>query len=644
MAISSEVRKAGPYNGNDVTTSFPFSFKVFSADDVVVVLTDPAGVETTLTGNGTDYSVALNADQDTAPGGTVEKVSALATDYLLTITSSVPNLQPIDLTNQGGFYPKVINAALDRLTILAQQNAEQISRSVKVPISSSVTPDSLIAQLTQDAATAAAAASSALASETAAAASEGAAAGSATAASVSATAAGNSQTAAAASQSAAAASETNAANSATAAANSATTATTQASNAATSATNAANSATAAANSATAAANSATAAATSFDDFDDRYLGSKTANPTTDNDGNALLVGALYWNSVAGQMRVWDGAAWQAAYAPSAVYGLFYKADPTTVAFTKTGAGTASIKAGTKVDVAGTVVTFVADTAIAMPALTAGTDYAIWVKDDATIQATTNFSSAPGAGNWRKIGGFHYAPGGNAAAQAGGDTTPAINAYSFWDLKFRPACPDPRGMTLVADSFWADIYLLGVDHLTNGTSKYNVTIADGSSPPKIPTKFGGDGTKAYSTMNWWEANEVLQSHGKRAPTYDEFAALAYGTTEAKASGGSDVPTTGVSGTSATNAWNKFTSRWGVIQATGCMWIWGGEFGGGAAEIGWTANTGGRGSTYQMENAVRFGGTWDATSNSGSRASIWDNSPTSSANNIGARGVCDHLTLD
>ena len=643
MTISSEVRKAGPYDGNDVTTSFPFSFKVFSADDVVVVLTDPAGIETTLT--GTDYSVTLNADQDTAPGGTVNKVSALATDYLLTITSSVPNLQPLDLTNQGGFYPKVINAALDRLTILAQQNAEQIGRSVKVPISSSVTPDSLIAQLTQDAATAAAAASSASASETAAAASEGAAAGSATAAAASATAADASEAAAAASESAAATSATNAANSATAASNSATTATTQAGNAATSATAAANSATAAAGSATSAANSATAAATSFDDFDDRYLGSKAANPATDNDGNALLVGALYWNSVAGQMRVWDGAAWQAAYAPSAVvYGLFYKADPTTVAFTKTGAGTASIKAGTKVDVAGTVVTFVAATAIDMPALTAGTDYAIWVKDDATIQATTNFSSAPGAGNWRKIGGFHYAPGGNAAAQAGGDTTPAINAYSFWDLKFRPACPDPRGMTLVADSFWADIYLLGVDHLTNGTSKYNVSIADGSAPPKIPTKFGGTGSNAYSTLNWWEANEVLQSWGKRSPTYDEFAALAYGTTEATSSGGSDVPTTGVSGTGATNAWNKFTSRWGVIQATGCMWIWGGEFGGGAAGASWTANTGGRGSTYQMENAVIFGGSWGDTTGFGSRCSLWGNSPTSSYGSVGARGVCDHLTLD
>ena len=646
MTISSEVRKAGPYDGNDVTTSFPFSFKVFSADDVVVVLTNPAGIETTLTGSGTDYSVTLNADQDTAPGGTVNKVSALATDYLLTITSSVPNLQPLDLTNQGGFYPKVINAALDRLTILAQQNAEQIGRSVKVPISSSVTPDDLIAQLTSDAATAAAAAGSAAASQTAAANSQTAAAGSATAAAASATAADASEAAAAASESAAATSATNAANSATAASNSATTATTQAGNAATSATAAANSATAASNSATNAANSATAAAASYDSFDDRYLGAKAADPTTDNDGNALLVGALYWNSTAGQMRAWDGAAWQVAYMPGAgvVYGLFYKADPTTVAFTKTGAGTASIKAGTKVDVAGTTVTFVGATAITMPALTAGTDYAIWVKDDATIQATTNFSSAPGAGNWRKIGGFHYAPGGNAAAVAGGDTTPAINAYSFWDLKFRPACPDPRGMALVADSFWSDIYLLGVDHLTNGTSKYNVSIADGSAPPKIPTKFGGTGSNAYSTLNWWEANEVLQSWGKRSPTYDEFAALAYGTTEATSSGGSDVPTTGVSGTGATNAWNKFTSRWGVIQATGCMWIWGGEFGGGAAGAAWTANTGGRGSTYQMENAVIFGGSWGFTTESGSRWSNWSFSPPVSYNFLGARGVCDHLTLD
>ena len=315
-------------------------------------------------------------------------------------------------------------------------------------------------------------------------------------------------------------------------------------------------------------------------------------------------------------------------------GTFYKADPTTVAFTKTAAGTASIKAGTYLFVGATLVSYGTATAITMPTLTSGTDYAIWVKDDATIQATSNFTSAPGAGNWRKIGGFHYAPGDNAAAQSGGNTTPQINAYSFWDLTFRPSCPDPRGMTLVADSFWADIYLTGVDHLTNGTSKYNVTIADGSSPPKIPTKFGGTGTSAYGSLNWWEAGEVLRSWGKRAPTYSEFAALAYGTTEAS-SIGTDQGST---------VWNAaYVSRWGCNQAAGVMWVWGDEFGGGAAAASWTANTGGRGSTYQMENAVFFGGSWGYTSYAGSRASDWSNSPAFSYNGIGARGVCDHLIL-
>jgi hypothetical protein len=134
LTISSEVRKAGPYNGNDVTTSFPFSFKVFAASDMVVVRTDAIGAETTLTA-GADYSVTLNADQDTAPGGSIVLPAPLASTNLLTITSSVPNLQALDLTNQGGFYPRVINAALDRLTILVQQVAEAVSRSLKTAIS-----------------------------------------------------------------------------------------------------------------------------------------------------------------------------------------------------------------------------------------------------------------------------------------------------------------------------------------------------------------------------------------------------------------------------------------------------------------------------------------------------------------------------
>jgi len=98
--------------------------------------------------------------------------------------------------------------------------------------------------------------------------------------------------------------------SATSAADSAAAAATSASNAATSASNAATSA-------TASATSATAAAASYDAFDDRYLGDKASDPTLDNDGNALLTGALYFNTTSDVMKVYDGSAWNIAAISSA---------------------------------------------------------------------------------------------------------------------------------------------------------------------------------------------------------------------------------------------------------------------------------------------------------------------------------------
>ena len=93
-------------------------------------------------------------------------------------------------------------------------------------------------------------------------------------------------------------------------------ASTSASTASTQATNAANSATASANSASGASTSATNAAASYDSFDDRYLGAKGSAPTTDNDSNTLIVGALYFNTSSQVMSVWNGTAW-AIIAPSA---------------------------------------------------------------------------------------------------------------------------------------------------------------------------------------------------------------------------------------------------------------------------------------------------------------------------------------
>jgi hypothetical protein len=206
---------------------------------------------------------------------------------------------------------------------LAEAHAETAETNAETAETNAETAAAAAADSLTDAV---AAAGNALSSEVAAAASEAAAAVSASDAASDANAAATSATAAAGSATSASTSATtattqanaattqagNAATSATAAAGSATTATTQAGNAATSATAAANSATAAATSATNAgtsetnaAASASAAAASYDSFDDRYLGAKAASPTLDNDGNALINGALYWNSTTSLMKVYD---------------------------------------------------------------------------------------------------------------------------------------------------------------------------------------------------------------------------------------------------------------------------------------------------------------------------------------------------
>lgn len=163
MSVTASPRKAGPYacDGSDVT--FTFAFKVFKAADVRVVHTDALGAETDLTLT-TDYTVSLNPDQDTSPGGSITTVVAYPLGEIITLTSMVAEEQPVVITNAGGFYPRVINDALDRLTILVQQVMEQVGRAVKVNISSSTDPDALINDIFTSASTATSAASAASAS------------------------------------------------------------------------------------------------------------------------------------------------------------------------------------------------------------------------------------------------------------------------------------------------------------------------------------------------------------------------------------------------------------------------------------------------------------------------------------------------
>ena len=136
MTINSTVRKTNLFVGNGSASTFPFTFKVFTASEIVVVkVTTATSTETTLTIQ-TDYTVTLNPDQNGNPGGSITLVSGgvaqnLGTGFNLVITSNVQSLQGTDLTNQGGFFPEVINDALDKSVILHQQQQELLDRSIR---------------------------------------------------------------------------------------------------------------------------------------------------------------------------------------------------------------------------------------------------------------------------------------------------------------------------------------------------------------------------------------------------------------------------------------------------------------------------------------------------------------------------------
>ena len=135
MTITTEVIKAGPYNGNDVTTLFAFASKTTAKGDLRVVWAQTDGTESNLILD-TDYSVFLNEDQDNDPGGTVTypiSGDPLATGETLTILNEPTYTQGSDL--RPGTGADVIENALDRLTILTQRSKEVDDRTIKVPVS-----------------------------------------------------------------------------------------------------------------------------------------------------------------------------------------------------------------------------------------------------------------------------------------------------------------------------------------------------------------------------------------------------------------------------------------------------------------------------------------------------------------------------
>ena len=339
---------------------------------------------------------------------------------------------------------------------------------------------------------------------------------------------------------------------------------------------------------------------------------------------------------------------------------FFKLSSASVAFTKTAAATASVKAGTSVMVGTTLINFATATAITMPTLTGGTDYAIYACTDGTCRADASFTAPTGYNttNSRLIGGFHYglvAPGttvagGSFATTGNGmiwtqtdvDRIAGINEFSLWDLKWRTTSNDPsyrgqKGFAYSPDAgCWVGIYHVSTDHIANGLSKAGTNIASGTVLPKIPLTRGGNGTATYATPMWWDFGEIAKAYGCRMPTEEEFKEWAYGVTENQSidAVASTYPTT------QRNA--GYTSKFGIEQATGHHWTWGADSGG-AASTAYAAN-GGRGQSYNnLSNKVLLGGARTNGAVSGSRCANWHAPPTNVSWSVGVRAACDHLTL-
>jgi len=340
MTVSSATNRVS-YNGNGSTTVFAYTFKIFDEDDLTVIIRAANGTETTKTIT-THYTVSGVGNSG---GGNVTMLTAPASGETLVIIRELDLVQELDIVPNDPFPASSVEDALDKLTFMVHQHEETLGRTIKASKTNTITGSEFTISAADRANKVFAFDSS----------------GNVSIAQELGTYRGNWAASTAYYQrdlvkdtstnnificitahtssgvqplttntdsakwvlivdaAAAATSASNAASSASAAATSASNAATSASNAATSASNAATSESNASSSASAAATSASNAAASFDSFDDRYLGAKSSDPTLDNDGNALLTGALYFNTTANEMRVYSGSAWLAGYLPASGY-------------------------------------------------------------------------------------------------------------------------------------------------------------------------------------------------------------------------------------------------------------------------------------------------------------------------------------
>jgi len=328
MTISSTTVK-NSYSGNGVLDTFNYTFKIFADSDLQVIIRSSLGTETvkTLT---THYTVT---GAGSASGGTIVFTAGNipSSTETVVIRRAVPQTQAIDYIANDPFPAESHEEGLDRSMMAIQQVQEELDRAIKISRTNTMSSTEFTVGSTDRAGKILGFDS---AGELVVSQELGSYQGNWTTGETYAardivkdssnnniylcnTGHTSSGTTPISSNADVAkwdllVDAESATSSATAAASSASAAATSASNAATSASNSASSASASASSASTASTSATAAQAAqtaaelvYDNFDDRYLGAKASDPTLDNDSNALIDGALYFDTTNNVMKVYD---------------------------------------------------------------------------------------------------------------------------------------------------------------------------------------------------------------------------------------------------------------------------------------------------------------------------------------------------
>lgn len=134
-------RRSPVYTGTGAIATYAFAFKVFDRADIAVQVVDGNGATSTKALD-TDYTVSLNADQDTFPGGSITLTAGnLATGFLLTVTGNQAYSQTTQLPTGGAFNAVIVERAMDRTMVVAQQLKEVSDRTLKLPASEPVAVD-----------------------------------------------------------------------------------------------------------------------------------------------------------------------------------------------------------------------------------------------------------------------------------------------------------------------------------------------------------------------------------------------------------------------------------------------------------------------------------------------------------------------